>query len=160
MQGLYNATIGWLVNIVLATDPNATVLNPSVQQLWLIALYITDSLSVLFFVFAGYQLIFAGLSGRSAQILDLLPRVVFSLIAAHLSLFFASIVIEFNNDLCLLFLTQRELQDFFLHMQLLGTGQLVLPFAILLGILMLLFCLQMTARIALIDLFIIMLPWF
>ena len=72
IQGLYQATLGWLINIVLVTDPGATYANPAVQHLWQIALAITDMLGVIFLIFTGYQILFSGYSAQYGVELRLL----------------------------------------------------------------------------------------
>jgi hypothetical protein len=157
MNGLYQALFGWLINIVLVTDPAATYNNPVVLQFWWIALYITDAGAAIFFVLAGYRIIISGFNAQYAQLLDLLPRVAFALVGAHMSWYLAALIINLNNGLCEVFLVQRNLTTFLTDTTHLG---LLLPyFQIVAGLLMLLLCLQMTARIALLDFLIVILPW-
>ena len=149
------------LGFMYSTPPQLTVNNGVVQAGYQWSLFALDAAVGLLLVITGYNIIMRRhLDVPASELLHMAPRIVLALVAAHAALLFFGPIIDLMNTLTGDFLNtlgggkilQQNPGD-------INQGIMSAIFAILDLIVMLLLVLEMLIRIALLDLLIMLAPW-
>ncbi|GCE49940.1 hypothetical protein EI42_01678 [Thermosporothrix hazakensis] len=81
------------------TPPESTVGNQNIRSLWTAMITVVDGLAVVAIIMTGIRVIFAGITFRFAKAVEELPGILLALIAAHVSLFFITVLVDLQNSL-------------------------------------------------------------
>lgn len=90
--------------LMFFTDPGLTVGQSSVVTLWQGGVAIVDVFVVLLIALNGIRIMVSGSIFRYADVVETIPRILVSLVAAHISLSLIGIILGLNNGLSAAFL--------------------------------------------------------
>ncbi len=87
-------------NILYSTPAEATYNNPGIREIWNAILKIVDAIVVIAAGWIGIRIMTRQSTMGYAEAIDMLPRFLLAILAAHFSLDLIQIIVEFNNALC------------------------------------------------------------
>lgn len=90
--------------LMFFTDPSLTVGQSAVVSLWKVGVGVVDACIVILFGLSGIRIMVSGSIFRYADAVETIPRILVSLIAAHISLSLIGIMLGLNNTLSTAFL--------------------------------------------------------
>ena len=151
------------LNILTQTPPSDTYQNATVITWWSAFLQVVDIALASIIVLGGYNAMVGRQIGMAhSELTEFLPRIILAVFAAHFSLYFIGLFIDLENALCSVatnlagasMLTNTIIAIF--SGNLLGAGLLVWVLALVVGVMDILLGVQMTVRLALILVLIVL----